>query len=100
MRATFKPTGLHAYFDKVQAWLKIPADRPALTILDHHCGGGGLYAENKPAPFGQNYRQRIELKQPSPEALRWLAERDDVLVNRAEITLDCIFDSLTALERA
>jgi hypothetical protein len=59
-----------------------------------------LYVENKPAPFGQNYRQRIELKQPSLEALQWLAERDDVFVNRIEITLDFIFDSLAARDDA
>jgi hypothetical protein len=100
MRATFKPTGLHAYLDKVQVWLKFPADRRALKILGQHCGKGGLDSENRPAPFGQNYRQRIELRQPSVEALQGLAERDDVFVNRIEITLDYIFDSLTALDRA
>jgi hypothetical protein len=100
MRATFIPKGIHAYFDKVQAWLKFPADRRALTILDQHCGKGGLHIDNKPARFGQNYRQRIELKQPSLDALQWLAERDGVFVNRFEVTLDCIFDSLTALDQA
>ena len=100
MRATFKPTGLHAYFDKAQAWLKLPADRQALKILDQHCGKGGLDSENKPAPFGRNYRQRLEFRQPSFEALQWLAGRDDVLVNRIEVTLDYIFDSPAALDRA
>jgi hypothetical protein len=80
--------------------LKSPADASTLSKLRQHCGGGGLYFETKPAPFGQNYRQRIELKQPSIEALRWIAERGDVLVNRAEITLDYILDSLAALDDA
>lgn len=100
MRATFKPTELHAYFDKVQAWLKFPASRQELKILGQHCGPGGLYFDNKRARFDRNYRQRIEIKQPSLEALQWLAERDGVLVNRIEVTLDYIFDLPAARDDA
>jgi len=32
--------------------------------------------------------------------LQWLAERDDVFVNRIEVTLDYTFDSLLALDEA
>jgi len=100
MRATSKPTGVHAYFDKVQFWLKVPADRRTLLILTQNCGRGGLHFENKPAPFGRGYGQRIELRQPSPDALQWLAERDDVLINRVEIALDYVFESWSARDEA
>jgi hypothetical protein len=99
-RPTFKPTGVNAYIDKVQVWLKVPADRRTLTKFVQHCGRGGMHFEDKPAPFGRGYRQRIELRQPSSEALQWLAERDDVLINRVEIALDYIFDSPSARDEA
>jgi hypothetical protein len=87
------PTAVYPHFDKVQVWLKPPANPNDLEFLRKHCGRGGLYVDNRPAPFGKGYRQRLEFKQPSHAALRWLAQRDDVLVNRVEISLDYIFDS-------
>jgi len=94
------PAAVHAYFDKKQVWLRRPADQTALEFLKKHCGKGGLYVENRPAPFGQGYRQRLELRQPSPATLQWLAERDDVLINRVEIALDFIFESWNARDEA
>jgi hypothetical protein len=38
------------------------------------------------------FRQRVQLTQPSALALRWLARRDDALINRVGIALDWIFD--------
>jgi hypothetical protein len=99
-RPTFKPTGIAPYIDKLQAWLKSPADRRTLTKLTRHCGQGGLFAKNERAPFGQGYQQRLELRQPSPEALQWLAQRDDVLINRVEIALDYIFESPNTRDEA
>jgi hypothetical protein len=94
------PTAVYPYFDKVQVWLKPPANPNDLEFLRKQCGKGGLYADNRPAPFGQGYKQRLELRQPSPEALQWLARRDDVFVNRGEIALDFIFASWTARDEA
>jgi hypothetical protein len=59
-----------------------------------------LYVENRPSRFGQGYRQRLELRQPLQTALQWVAERDDALVNRVEITLDYIFDSWSDRDQA
>jgi hypothetical protein len=94
------PQAVHPYLDKIQVWLRSPADGTTLGALAKHCGRDGLYVDNKPAPFGQGYRQRIELRQPSPKALQWLADRNDVLINRVEIALDYIFDSPNAQDDA
>jgi hypothetical protein len=59
-----------------------------------------LYVDNRPSSFGQGYRQRLEFKQPLDTALHWLAQRDDVLINRVEIALDFIFESWTARDEA
>jgi hypothetical protein len=83
--ALLAPIAVHAYFDKNQVWLRRPADPTALEFLRTQCGKGGLYVDNRPASFGQGYKQRLELRQPSPVALQCLAERDDVLINRVEI---------------
>jgi hypothetical protein len=88
-----EPAAIYAYFDKIQFWLLNPFDSKTLTWLRKQCGQGGLHVDNKPAKFGARYRQRIELRQPSKEALSWLAERDDALINRVEIAVDYVFKS-------
>ena len=88
------PTGFHAYFDKVQFWVRTPLDQRTLDRLRSECGRGGVYVQNQPARFNALYRQRVELRQPLDQALRWLATRDDALINRAEVTIDLVFDCL------
>jgi hypothetical protein len=89
------PTGAHGYFDKAQFWVCAPLDGPTLKWLQQKCGRGGVYAVTQPARFNALYRQRLELRQPSVEALIWLATRDDALINRAEITIDLAFNCLS-----
>jgi len=86
-----KPVGINPYFDKIQFWIRKPLDTKARALLKRACGQGGIHIDNRPARFGRGYRQRIELRQPTKKALQWLAERDDVLINRAEIALDLVF---------
>jgi hypothetical protein len=50
--------------------------------------------------FNARFRHRVELRQPSERALRWLAKRNDALINRAEITLDLIFKYRADAEEA
>lgn len=83
-----KPIGIYGYFDRVQVWLKSPANKMAMKLLREN--SGHLYVENGPARFDYSYRQRIELKQPKVAALDWIASRSDALVNRVEIALDYI----------
>jgi hypothetical protein len=71
-----------------------PLDRITLAVLKKECGRGGIHIENRPARFNnrhRQYRQRIELRQPTKKALQWLVARDDVLINRAEIAFDLVF---------
>ena len=89
------PTGVYAYFDKIQFWVPTPLDRQILAQLRTQCGRGGLYAESGPARFNARFRQRIELRQPTDQALQWLARRDDAIINRAEITIDLVFNCLS-----
>ena len=86
-----KPTAREAYFDKISFWLANPLDRNTLASLERECGQGGLYAEDRSARWSRRYRQRIEFKQPSDQALRWLGRRDDALINRVEIAIDYIY---------
>jgi hypothetical protein len=88
-----KPTGIYAYFDKIQFWVRSPLDRRTLAHLGRQCGRGGIHVDNRSARFSAQYRQRIELRQPTAKALRWLARRDDALINRAEITVDYVFNN-------
>ena len=98
--APLKPTGSEAYFDKIQFWLFTPLDRKTLAGLRKQCGRGGLYVDNRSARFDRRYRQRIELKQPSHDALHWLAQCNEALINRAEITIDLVFKSYAARDDA
>ena len=92
------PIAVYPYFDKVQFWLKSPADRTTVARLRRHCGH--LHPDDRPARFGQGYRQRLEFKQPDEDALRWIAGQSDVLINRLEVTLDMIYPDQRALEDA
>ena len=87
-----KPSAIYAYFDKIQFWLQEPIDRRKVAQLRKQCGRGGVFVQNGPARFNARYRQRVEFRQPTDQALRWLAQREDALINRAEIALDSVFD--------
>jgi hypothetical protein len=91
LAAPIKPAAIYAYFDKIQFWVREPLDRATVDQLRSQCGRGGIYAHDRPARFDYRYRQRVELKQPTDQALHWLARRDDALINRGEITLDLVF---------
>jgi hypothetical protein len=85
------PIGAHRYFDKIQFWVPKPLDQRTIVWLRGQCGEGGLFVADGPAPFGRGFCQRVELRQPSEKALLWLAQRNNALINRVEITLDLSF---------
>jgi hypothetical protein len=95
-----RPIGIYPYFDNVQVWVRQPLDREALLQLESASGRGGIHPENGPAKFDARLRQRIELRQPSADALRQLARRDDVLINKVEITIDYTLNSRAEQYRA
>jgi hypothetical protein len=84
-----KTESVWPFFDKVAVWLRRPASKTALAELKKQCGH--LHVGNHRARFDGNFRQRLELKQPTDAALRWLAARDDALINQIEVALDFIF---------
>jgi hypothetical protein len=85
------PIGAQGYFDKIPFWLRKPLDEKTLLWLTQQCGKGELFVADGSAPFRRGFCQRVELRQPSEKALRWLAKHNDALVNRAEIALDLVF---------
>jgi hypothetical protein len=87
-----KPAAIHPYFDKLQVWIPKPLNASTLASLRDQCGRGGIFAENKPARFDARYRQRIEFRQPSDRVLRWLMRHQEVLINRAEVAVDYVFN--------
>ena len=94
-----KPSAIYGYFDKIQFWVLTPLDSMTIASLRRQCGQGGLHVDNRPARFDGGYRQRIELRQPSDNALAWLAGHDDALINRVEIALDFTFRSKVEKDR-
>jgi hypothetical protein len=94
------PSAIHPYFDAVRLWVREPYDSEALAQLRAQCGRGGIHPENGPARFDSRLRQRIDIRQPSADALRQLARRDDVLINKVEVALDYVFHSPVARDEA
>jgi hypothetical protein len=88
------PSAIYPFCDKIQFWVHEPIDNDTLAQLRAQCGGGNLFSRRGPARFNGHRRQRVELKQPTKEALQWLAGRDDAFINRAEIALDLVFNNL------
>jgi hypothetical protein len=86
-----KPLAIVAYLDKLQFWVQRPLGQKVLAQLGRKCGRGGMHPANRPAHFDPRYCQRIVFHQPSDEALRWLARREDALINYAEVTIDLVF---------
>src|SRR3954468_16108495 len=84
------PIARRFYFDKVRVWVRHPLTKCDEARLRKACGPSGLYVENAPAWFNPVYQQRLDLYQPSREALRLLDRLDGALVNYVEVTCDLI----------
>jgi hypothetical protein len=95
-----EPIARYGYIDQIQFWLIDPLDQHTLDLLKSECGKGGLHVSNKRAQFNIRFRQRVQLRQPTENALRLLAQRNDVLINGVEIALDLIFKNWFETERA
>ena len=84
-----RPCDVSAYFDRLQVWLPQPLTRAELRKLSAQCGGG-IYYKNERAKWDRHgrYRQRLQLRQPKPEALLRLSRLEGVHVNGVEVSLD------------
>jgi hypothetical protein len=77
------------YFDVIAMWTNV-IDPRTRAELESHCGH--LHVKRGPSPWW-SHRNRLEFKQPDESALRWIATHADAPLNRAQITLDLIFDT-------
>jgi hypothetical protein len=91
-----KPCGIYAFVDKAQMWLKQPLSGAKLDRLKKQCGPGGLHKKNDRARFDYTFTQRLQLNQPTLEALQFLSAIDSVLLNYVELSLDWVFDHVDA----
>jgi hypothetical protein len=95
-----EPIARYGYIDQIQFWLIDPLKQHTLDLLKAECGKGGLHVSNKRAQFNRRFRQRVQLRQPTEKALRLLAQRNDVLINAVEISLDLVFKYWSEKSRA
>jgi hypothetical protein len=86
------PCGIYGFVDKAQVWLKQPLSHARLKLLKRQCGPGGLHKKSEKAWFDCTLMQRLQLNQPSLEALQSLCSIDGLLLNYVEISLDWVFD--------
>lgn len=84
-----KPISTWAYFDRVQFWTKHPLVQEEKAHL--RAASGYLYCKVGSARFDYRYRCRVELHQPKPASLEWIAMRKDAHVNRVDFALEWCF---------
>jgi hypothetical protein len=72
-------------------WTRPLRWRGAKTLAILKGESGHLHVGRQPARFDASFRQRLELKQPSARALRWIANREDALINGTEVAVDFVF---------
>jgi hypothetical protein len=91
-----KPTAVYDYIDSTQFWVRTALSKDELKLLIGRCGKTPR-VKNRRAYFDRTYVQRVRLYQPTDEALAWLARRNDIHLNYAEIASDRIFDDSWAV---
>jgi nicotinic acid phosphoribosyltransferase len=101
------PIARYAYVDGVRVWFKQPLTSDEIGWLREQrrdVTGDGRYPKLRrhpwPAKFDRSYVERCNFYQPTEEVLRWLANREDALLNYVEISLDLIFENETEKETA
>jgi hypothetical protein len=94
-----KSTGVYTYIDKIQVWFRRRLSLKEIAQLRSECGGK-LHVRDKPAKFDHRLRMRLQLNQPSRQALRWIASLDDAHLNYVEFAIDLTFDDEDARDEA
>lgn len=85
--------------DAFAIWLRSPMDAADLAHLRSLCGGKPRI-ENHKSRIDPELIQRIVLRQPSREAIEWLARRNDVHFNYAELARDLIYRTVSERDAA
>jgi hypothetical protein len=81
------PLSIIPYFDRVCFWLKNPIDAATDKRLRATCAEAYI-GKPRRARFDPRYRQWIDIKRPTDEALQWLAARRDAKLTYVEPALD------------
>jgi hypothetical protein len=93
-----KPLAIHIYFDRMRIWLREPLPTDAADRLRKLCAK--VIVGRKRAWFDWRYRQCLDISQPTPSALHFLARlENNVLFNYVEISCDFIFATPHAVQR-
>lgn len=96
------PSASWRYFDKLAFWIAHPFTDEEVAFIKAECGSGGTDI-NRPshrARFDPRLIQRVETRQPSDALVKFLSTVDGIFLNMAEFTLDLIFESEEARDRA
>jgi hypothetical protein len=92
---------VYNFWDAAQFWLRQPLSERDRRYLKAHAGSMLLAHDlgiTEPAWWDWSYRQVIRLCQPDDDAIRYLAERKDVLLNYLELAHDLIFTNEEAAQ--
>lgn len=85
-----KPSSTHEYIDTIQVWLQKPPLGSEISIVRGACGSIGEI-ENEPAWWDERWKQRLLLHQPQDALFEYFDSRNDVLLNRVDVSLDLTF---------
>jgi hypothetical protein len=110
------PTGKITYIDKIGGWLRRPLSKQEYAIVEGDCGHGAHPSKKPKRPFFYKVQRcwfdpelnaYLEVKQPGPDALKVLDpgpglfdEPPNLMLNRAERSLDLIFPDLVTARKA
>ena len=88
------PLARYSYPDLIQLWLPELLPPSRIDWLDPpRCGSHHELRRLKRWTRHDKYVMRLQLRQPGPEVLRWVATLNGALMNRLDVALDLIFAS-------
>lgn len=80
----------YAYVDVIHVWFQETLNARQVAWFRGQCGSS--HSQDRAPWWDRSYNQEFRLRQPSKEALEFLARRNDVLLTYAELALDIIMD--------
>ena len=91
--AQINPVAVYPYWDKVQLWFEERLSQHKLREIADLCGGK-LHYDNKPMRYHSQYKQRLQINQPSPELLsNPELNAIPMLINWTERGLEWVYDN-------
>jgi hypothetical protein len=93
-----KPTRIDAYPDTLRVWLRTPLSSDQFRWLQLQCGK--LQPFHHASRFDLRYRFRLDIQQPSYEAVKFLNQQSDAVLTRTDEALDFVFDIAAKRQQA